>query len=159
VVQLHSRVFSTALAPLLLNHVMAGYTLCPATTHLTLLFSAASTSTSSSQHEGRIAYKLSKFKVIARVTNTTNGWLQVRCQLPSSDLQIISDEDELARVDVCKEQDLLESLSLYQQLLFPLKSFKSLPSTDIVKKELAYSLQSYCFLRFTWLSIRSCLDC
>jgi acyl transferase domain-containing protein len=142
-VQLYPRVPSTELAPLLRNHVMVGHTLCPATTHLALLLSAASTSTSSSQHEGKSAYKIFKFKVLAGFTNTTDGWLQVRSQSPSSDLQVISNEDRVhitARADACKEQDLLESLSLYQPLILPLKSFKSLPSTDVVKKELAYSL-------------------
>ena len=142
-VQLFPRVPSTELAPLLQNHVMAGYTLCPATTHLALLLSVASTFTSI---EGRSAYKLFKFKVLAGFTNTTDGWLQVRRQLPSSDLEIISNEDKVhitARGEVCKEQDLLESFSLFQSFILPLKSFKSLPSTDILRKELAYSLFSH----------------
>jgi acyl transferase domain-containing protein len=142
-VQLFPRVPSTELAPLLQNHVMAGYTLCPATTHLALMLSAASTFTSI---EGRSAYKLFKFRVLAGFTNTTDGWLQVRRQLPSSDLEIISNEDKIhitARSEVCKEQDLLESFSLFQSFILPLKSFKSLPSTDILRKELAYSLFSH----------------
>src|ERR1700733_9073751 len=61
-VQLYPRVLSTELAPLLRNHVMADRTLCSAATNLALLLSAASTSTSSSQHEGRSAYKVFKFK-------------------------------------------------------------------------------------------------
>nr|WJZ49100.1 non-reducing polyketide synthase [Calonarius rufo-olivaceus] len=143
-VQLCPRVPSSELAPLLLNHVMAGYTLCPATTHLALFLAATATAPSSSQVEGRLGYKLSKIKVIAGFTNTTDGWLQVRRQLPSTDMQIISDDDNKVHItgrgEVCKEQDLLESLSLYKQFILPLKSLKSLPSTDVVKKELAYSL-------------------
>jgi acyl transferase domain-containing protein len=142
-VQLFPRVPSTELAPLLQNHVMAGYTLCPATTHLALLLSAVSTFTTI---EGKSAYKLYKLKVLAGFTNTTDGWLQVRRQLPSSDLEVISNEDRVhitARGEVCKEQDLLESFSLFQSFILPLKSFKSLPSTDVLRKELAYSLFSH----------------
>nr|WJZ49098.1 non-reducing polyketide synthase [Calonarius rufo-olivaceus] len=142
--QLCPRVPSMELAPLLLNHVMAGYTLCPATTHLALFLAATATAPSSSQIEGRLGYRLSKIKVIAGFTNTTDGWLQVRRQLPTTDMQIISDDDNkihiTGRGEACKERDLLESLSLDESFILPLKSLKSLPSTDVVKKELAYSL-------------------
>ena len=139
-VQLFPRVPLTDLAPLLQNHAMALD--CPMTMHLALLLSAASTFTSV---EGRSAYKLFKFKILSGFTNTTDGWLQVRRQLPSSGLEIISNEDKVhitARGEVCKEQDLLESLSLLESFILPLKSFKSLPSTTILEKELAYSLFS-----------------
>ena len=142
-VQLFPQVHSTKLAPLLQNHVMAGYALCPVTTHLALLLSAISTFTSV---EGRPAYKLFKFKLLAAFSNTTDGWLQVRRQLPSSDLEIISNEDKVhvtARGEVCKEQDLLESFSLFQSFILPLKSFKFLPSTASLWKELVYSLFSH----------------